>query len=71
MVIVSVIIGLAIAGVAAYYLLFTDRRDVYERALNMAAEGHFVDARGLIRAKIEGHPDNSIGHYTMARVYAL
>lgn len=71
MIALLIIGGLTVIGVAAFLVLRTDRRDVYQRALNMAAEGNFVDARGLIRARIESQPDNPLGHFTMARVYAL
>jgi tetratricopeptide (TPR) repeat protein len=71
MIALLIIGALVIAAVAAFLVLRTDRKDVYQRALNMAAEGNFVDARGLIRARIESQPDNPLGHFTMARIYAL
>lgn len=71
MIALLIIGALVVAAVAAFLVLRTDRKDVYQRALNMAAEGNFVDARGLIRARIESQPDNPLGHFTMAKVYAL
>ncbi|MBL8021556.1 MAG: restriction endonuclease [Leptospirales bacterium] len=71
MLILVSIIGLVAVAAGVYFTFMSERRDVYQRALNLAAQGHFVDARGLIRAKIEADTDNAVGHYTMARVYAL
>lgn len=64
------VLGLAFAG-AIYYFLVFDRSSVYDRAINLAREGAYTDARGLIRSRIEREPDNPRGHFTMAQIYAM
>ncbi|MCB1166667.1 MAG: restriction endonuclease [Leptospiraceae bacterium] len=65
-----IILGAAAAG-AVYYFLVFDRSSVFDRALSLAREGAYTDARGLIRSRIEREPDNPKGHFTMAQIYAM
>lgn len=63
-------LGGAFAG-AMYYFLVFDRSSVFDRALTLAREGAYTDARGLIRSRIEREPDNPRGHFAMAQIYAM
>ncbi|MCR9143572.1 MAG: tetratricopeptide repeat protein [bacterium] len=60
----------AIAGGLYYFAVF-DRSSVFERALTLARNGSYMDARALIRSRIEREPDDPRGQYYMSRIYAL
>lgn len=60
----------AVAGVLYYFAVF-DRGSVFERALVLAKNGSYMDARALIRSRIEREPDDPRGQYYMSRIYAL
>ncbi len=47
------------------------KRDLYSKALSLAASGKFVDARALIRDKLEEDYTHPYGHYVMAKIYAM
>lgn len=65
-----VILGIAAVG-AIYYFLVFDRSSVYDRALSLARQGAYTDARGLIRSRIEREPENPKAHFSMAQIYAM
>lgn len=70
----SLAIGLFLVvavGGAAYYFLFYDRGSVYERALALAKRGAYMDARSIIRPRVDRDPDDPRPHYYMSRVYAM
>lgn len=62
---------LAAASGALYYFFVYDRGSVYERALQTARQGNYVDARALIRTRIDRDPDDPVAHFYMSRIYAL
>ncbi|MCW7492395.1 restriction endonuclease [Leptospira sp. 2 VSF19] len=47
------------------------RRDSYAKALSLATLGNFLDARALVREKLEEDHQNPYGHYVMAKIYAM
>ncbi|HBS05075.1 MAG TPA: hypothetical protein DEA96_08930 [Leptospiraceae bacterium] len=67
---IVILLGGGLVG-AIYYFLVFDRSSVFDRALSLAREGAYTDARGLIRSRIEREPDNPRGHFTMAQIYAM
>ncbi|MCX7812023.1 MAG: restriction endonuclease [Leptospiraceae bacterium] len=48
---------------------FSKRKDPIEKALELADEGNFLDARALIRRFLEKDPQNPKYHYAMALIY--
>lgn len=60
-----------VAAGALYYFAVFDRGNVFDRALALARNGSYMDARALIRSRIERDPDDPRGQYYMSRIYAL
>ncbi|MFN3603683.1 MAG: tetratricopeptide repeat protein [Leptonema sp. (in: bacteria)] len=58
---------IAILVIVIYF--FSIRKDPIEKALKLAKEGNFLDARALIRSKLEKDPHNPKYHYVMANIY--
>lgn len=54
-----------------YYFAVYDRSSVFEKALSLAEDGDFTDARAIIRHRIRKDPTNAKAHYAMAQVYAI
>ena len=54
-----------------YYFFIYDQGSVFEKALRLAEAGNYIDARGIIRSRIEREPDNVKGHYYLARIYQI
>jgi tetratricopeptide (TPR) repeat protein len=54
-----------------YYFAVYERSSVFDKALQLAEEGDYTDARAIIRNKIRKDPTNPKAHYAMAQVYAL
>ncbi len=52
-------------------LFFTTKKDIIEKALELAKNGSYLDARALIRNKLEKDPQNPKYHYAMAKIYEL
>ncbi|MCB1173422.1 MAG: tetratricopeptide repeat protein [Leptospiraceae bacterium] len=68
------ILGLLLFGALIailYYFLVYDRGSVFERALHLAQNGNYMDARGIIRSRISRDPDNVKGHFYLARIYNM
>ncbi len=70
-ILLSIISGLIIAAVVVYIMFFTDRGDMYERALGAAARGDYTDARAMVRTRLDRDPDNPRAHYFLARIYGM
>ncbi|GIX41294.1 MAG: restriction endonuclease [Leptospiraceae bacterium] len=67
-----IVLSLLIVGFilfAGLFYFFSTRKDVIERALELADEGNFLDARALIRSRLEKDPQNPKYHYAMALIY--
>lgn len=70
-IILSIIFGILIAAGLIYYFFLADRGDVYERAMAAAARGDYMDARAMIRSRIDRDSGNPRPHYFMSRIYAM
>lgn len=66
--IIVIVFFVLIIVVSALFLL-SKRKDVVEKALELADQGNFLDARALIRNRLEKEPQNPKYHYTMALIY--
>lgn len=66
----AILIGSAGAGLLYYFLIF-DRSSVYDRAMRLAKNGNYTDARGLIRSRVDREPDNPKAQYAMAEIYHM
>lgn len=64
------IIGVIAVG-GAIYLFFDSKSNVSEKALALAAMGNFLDAKALIRDKLEAEPENTHFLYLMSRIYSM
>lgn len=51
--------------------IITQNRDGYAKALTLAAMGNFLDARAIVRDKLEDDHQNPYGHYVMAKIYSM
>lgn len=70
---VTLVLGISLfllALGALYYFTIYDRGSVYDRALSLAKSGNYMDARALIRSRVERNPDDVRAHYFMSRIYA-
>ncbi|MDF3818695.1 restriction endonuclease [Leptospira sp. 96542] len=47
------------------------RRDNYAKALSLATLGNFLDARALVRERLEEDHQNPYGHYVMSKIYSM
>ncbi|MCS7204703.1 MAG: tetratricopeptide repeat protein [Leptospiraceae bacterium] len=70
--IVGIVVGiLSVLALSIFIYFFSLRKDVVEKALSLAREGNYLDARALIRSKLERDPENPKYHYTMALIYEM
>ncbi|MCU0824742.1 MAG: restriction endonuclease [Leptospira sp.] len=67
-----IIVGTAVI-LLGFLLTFVigERRDGYAKALNLATLGNFLDARAIVREKLEEDHQNPYGHYVMSKIYAM
>lgn len=63
--VIAVVVGML------YYFAVFDRGSVFERALTLAKNGAYMDARALIRSKIDRDPDDPRGQFYMSRIYSI
>ena len=68
--IMAIAVGAAGAG-ALYYFFVLERGNVFYRAFALARAGNYVDARAILRSKVELESDNPRGHYYMSRIYSM
>lgn len=68
---VIIVIAVLIAAGIAVYFLFFNRKDLSERAIELAEAGMFTDARGLVRSRLDREPNNPELHYLMMRIYNI
>ncbi len=66
---IFVVIAVLVAIIIILIYFFSIRKDPIEKALELAKEGNFLDARALIRNKLEKDPKNPKYHYAMATIY--
>jgi len=69
--IIITLLAVIAAGAFIFLKFFSNKRSVYEKAISLAHNKSFTDARGLIRAKIDSNPENAEAHYAMAQIYEL
>ncbi|WCL48113.1 restriction endonuclease [Leptospira sp. GIMC2001] len=62
--------GIIILGLVGTFVL-QSQRDIYGKALSLAASGSFIDARALIRDKLDGSPGDTRSHLVLAKIYAM
>lgn len=67
--VIFILLVLILAGVSFY--IFSLRKDPVEIAIALAREGNYLDARGILRSKLEKQPDNPKLHYAMALTYQM
>ncbi|MCC5813784.1 MAG: restriction endonuclease [Leptospira sp.] len=58
-----------IALVGTYFI--QSQRDIYGRALSLAATGNFVDARAMIRDRLDGAPGDTRAHLVLSKIYSM
>ncbi|TGN19330.1 tetratricopeptide repeat protein [Leptospira idonii] len=63
-------IGLILLGFLLTFII-TQKRDGYSKALSLAALGNYLDARAIVREKLEEDHQNPYGHYVMAKIYSM
>jgi tetratricopeptide (TPR) repeat protein len=68
--VVLVGIGFIIAGMGASFII-SQRKDVFGRAMTLAAMGNYIDARSLVREKLDLEPNYSEAHFVMSKIYAM
>ncbi len=51
--------------------IISQKRDGYAKALSLAAMGNYIDARSLVREKLEEDHQNPYGHYVMGKIYSM
>ncbi|WP_411822375.1 tetratricopeptide repeat protein [Leptospira sp. 'Mane'] len=51
--------------------IITQKRDSYSKALGLAALGNYLDARAMVREKLEEDHQNPYGHFVMAKIYSM
>lgn len=62
--------GIIILGLVGTFVLQT-QRDIYGKALSLAAMGNFVDSRAIIRDKLDGSPGDTRAHMVLAKIYSM
>lgn len=67
--ILILIILLAFGIIAVFIYFFSIRKDPLEKAMELAKQGNFLDARAIVRSKLEKEPHNPKYHYVMANIY--
>lgn len=67
-----IIVGTAVI-LLGFLLTFIigQKRDSYAKALNLATLGNFLDARALVREKLEEDHQNPYGHFVMSKIYSM
>ena len=66
----GIIIALVVIALIYFYLSRSSMNSL-DIALEKAAAGEFVDARGMIRSRLNRDPDDFQAHYTMSRIYGI
>lgn len=64
-------LALAAATALIYFMFLRDRGGLLERALELAQKGAYVDARTIVRPRLDRDPDDIQAHYVMSRIYAF
>ncbi|MDZ4726152.1 MAG: restriction endonuclease [Leptospira sp.] len=62
--------GIIILGFLVTFII-AQKRDGYSKALTLAAMGNFIDARSIVRERLEEDHQNPYGHYVMAKIYSM
>lgn len=62
--------GIIILGLVGTYVLQT-KRDIYGKALALAVTGNFLDARAIIRDRLDGSPGDTRAHLVLAKIYSM
>lgn len=62
--------GIIILALVGTYIL-QNQRDIYGRALSLAATGNFIDARALIRERLDFAPSDTRAHLVLAKIYSM
>jgi tetratricopeptide (TPR) repeat protein len=62
--------GVIILGLVGAFVL-QNQRDIYGKALSLAATGNYLDARAIIRDKLDGSPGDTRAHLVLAKIYAM
>ena len=71
MLILVIVIILFIFTVAVSAVFFQTKKDLFEKALALAAMGNYLDARGMVRGHLEGSPGDAKGHFVMSKIYSM
>jgi len=66
-----IFILVTVLGTFAALYFMKRSANLFDRALQIARNGDYTDARGLIRSKIEANPDDFQAQYTMAEIYRM
>jgi tetratricopeptide (TPR) repeat protein len=62
--------GFIVLGFLITFII-SQKRDGYAKALSLAAMGNYVDARAIVRDKLEEDHQNPYGHYVMSKIYSM
>ena len=54
-----------------FFTALKGNKNVYAEAIQMAEKGKFVDARGLLRSRLDQNPNDSLAHYHISRIYSM
>ncbi len=68
--IIVIILVILIIIVGIVYI-FISKKDISERSLELAKQGNFLDARAIVRDKLEKDPTNPKYHYLLATIYKM
>ncbi|MCB1190493.1 MAG: restriction endonuclease [Leptospiraceae bacterium] len=66
----SVVVVALVVAIALFFVI-ESRLNIMDRALALAAMGNFVDARALVRERLDADPDNTKNLLLLSKIYSL
>jgi tetratricopeptide (TPR) repeat protein len=62
--------GIIVLGLVGSFLL-QNQRDIYGKALSLAATGNYLDARAIVRDRLDLSPGDTRAHLVLAKIYSM
>ena len=64
-------ITVAVFTVYNFFRGLKDSSNVYQEAMQLIDKGKLIDARGLLRSRLDQNPNDPLAHYHISRIYSI
>lgn len=64
-------IALAVFTTYNFFINLKDSTNIYQEAMQMVDKGKYVDARGLLRSRLNKNPHDALAHFYLSKTYNI